>query len=58
MVLSLGVIICLTLFVCNAFNMTEISDAQMESLAKATIAQVGGLLGVALKFLFSRNRDG
>ena len=48
-IFALGNITCLTLFVLNAFGITNLSDVGLGSLAGATIAEVAGLLTIVLK---------
>jgi hypothetical protein len=45
----LGSITCLTLFILNAFGITNLSDTALCALAGATIAEVAGLLGLLFK---------
>ncbi len=50
-IFGIGNITCLTLFVLNAFGITNLSDVGLCALAGATIAEVAGLLMIVLRKL-------
>lgn len=55
LVFVIGNFACISLFFLNGFGLTNLSDVAMGSLAAATIAEVAGLLVIAVKYFFQKD---
>ena len=52
--LIIGNLSCLVLFFLNGFGITSLSDVALCALAAATIAEIAGLLAIAIKCIFTQ----